>query len=33
MKKVLITGGSGTIGKAFIKRYEDSDKTDYRWND
>jgi len=26
MKKVLITGGSGTIGKAFIKRYEDKFK-------
>lgn len=24
MKKVLITGGSGTIGKAFIKKYYDS---------
>ena len=23
MKKVLITGGAGTIGKAFIKRYQD----------
>ena len=24
MKKVLITGGAGTIGKAFIKRYQDN---------
>ena len=26
MKKVLITGGSGTIGKAFIKRYKNKFK-------
>ena len=26
MKKVLITGGAGTIGKAFIKRYQDKFK-------
>ena len=26
IKKILITGGSGTIGKAFIKRYQDKFK-------
>ena len=26
LKKILITGGAGTIGKAFIKRYQDKYK-------
>ena len=31
MKKILITGGAGTIGKAFIRRYQDKFKF-YREN-